>query len=93
MFKKVISTALALTMILGLTACGSTVGSGTPETTTTAEAAKAATDETLEKTVEAAENAGYKIGIMTTTVSQAEEEYRVAEDLVAEYTGHGDPPG
>ena len=85
MFKKVISTALALTIILGLTACGSTVGSGTPETTTTAEAAKAATDETLEKTVEAAENAGYKIGIMTTTVSQAEEEYRVAEDLVAEY--------
>lgn len=70
MFKKVISTALALTMILGLTACGSTVGSGTPETTTTAEAAKAATDETLEKTVEAAENAGYKIGIMTTTVSR-----------------------
>lgn len=49
MFKKVISTALALTMILGLTACGSTVGSGTPETTTTAEAAKAATDETLER--------------------------------------------
>ena len=66
MFKKVISTALALTMILGLTACGSTVGSGTPETTTTAEAAKAATDETLEKTVEAAENAGYKIGIIKT---------------------------
>ena len=33
----------------------------------------------------AAENAGYKIGIMTTTVSQAEEEYRVAEELAAEY--------
>ena len=63
MFKKVIATALTLTMVLGLAACGSTVGSGTPETTTTAETAKTSADETMEKTAEAAENAGYKIGV------------------------------
>lgn len=86
MKKRIVSLLLVAAMTAGLTACGSS-GSGA---TTTAAGNEAA------ETTEAAQNAGegaqtdstteevaadYKIGIMTTTVSQSEESYRAAERI------------
>ncbi|MCB7060070.1 DUF3798 domain-containing protein, partial [Eggerthella lenta] len=68
-----------------LVACGG--GSSTPSTTaaasgTTAASEAAAGGSEAESSEAPAEAAGdYKIGIMTTTVSQSEESYRAAEML------------
>ena len=75
--KKIISLLLALTMTVSLVACSSA-------STTTEEAAPAATEEAA--TEEAAEStADYKIGIITGTVSQGEEEYQAAQNMKAKY--------
>ena len=84
MRKKILSVMLSITMMAGLVACGG--GSQAPATTAAASgttAAEAAADSGAAEGSEApAEAAGdYKIGIMTTTVSQSEESYRAAEML------------
>ena len=74
--KKVISLLLALTMTVSLVACSSA--------SAPAEEAPAATEEVA--TEEAAEStADYKIGIITGTVSQGEEEYQAAQNMKAKY--------
>ena len=88
MKKRVVSLILAVAMTAGLTACGSSASS-TSTTAAGSEAAGAA--EGAESSGESSENGGggieeaasdYKIGIMTTTVSQSEESYRAAEMLL-----------
>ena len=71
--KKIISLLLALTMTVSLVACSSA--------SAPAEEAPAATEEaaTEESSVD------YKIGIITGTVSQGEEEYQAAQNLKAKY--------
>ena len=75
MRKKILSVMLSITMMAGLVACGG--GSQAPATTAASgtTAAEAAADSGAAESSEApAEAAGdYKIGIMTTTVSQSEE--------------------
>ena len=78
--KKIISLLLALTMTVSLVACSSA--------STPAEEAPAATEEPAaeEAADEAAEaTADYKIGIITGTVSQGEEEYQAAQNMKAKY--------
>ena len=72
--KKVISLLLALTMTVSLVACSSA--------SAPAETAPAATEEAA-----ATESADvdYKIGIITGTVSQGEEEYQAAQNMKAKY--------
>ena len=71
--KKIISLLLALTMTVSLVACSSA--------SAPAEEAPAATEEaaTEESSVD------YKIGIITGTVSQGEEEYQAAQNMKAKY--------
>ena len=72
--KKVISLLLALVMTVSLVACSSA--------SAPAEEAPAATEEVA---TEAESTADYKIGIITGTVSQGEEEYQAAQNLKAKY--------
>ena len=71
--KKIISLLLALTMTVSLVACSSA--------SAPAEEAPAATEDvaTEESSVD------YKIGIITGTVSQGEEEYQAAQNMKAKY--------
>ena len=79
--KKVISLLLALTMTVSLVACSSASAPAEEAPAATEEAAteEAATEEAGEAT------ADYKIGIITGTVSQGEEEYQAAQNLKAKY--------
>ena len=80
--KKVLAAALSLVMAFSLTACG---GSGTTPTTDSGKTAgeSQAGQSTEVKQEEA--KADYKIGIITSTVSQAEEEYRAADSVKQKY--------
>lgn len=69
MVKRVISLLMVLVLVLGLAACG---GTTTPTTAAPTTAAPVAEDD-------------FKIGILTGTVSQNEEEYRAAQNVLAEY--------
>lgn len=77
--KKIISLLLALTMTVSLVACSSA--------SAPAEEAPAATEEVAAEEEAAAEEstADYKIGIITGTVSQGEEEYQAAQNMKAKY--------
>lgn len=76
--KKVISLLLALTMTVSLVACSSA--------SAPAEETPAATTDAAEETADAAEStANYKIGIVTGTVSQGEEEYQEAQKMKEKY--------
>ena len=66
--NKILCVLLALAMVFALVACG---GSGDTAGT-----------EAQGETGSAAAAVDYKIGIMTTTVSQSEESYRAAEMLM-----------
>ena len=81
MRKRFLALVLSVTMAASLCACGG----GSTTTTTAAAAGTTAAGES--KTEETAEAADYKIGIMTTTVSQSEESYRAAEKLEKEHPG------
>ena len=76
--KKIISLLLALTMTVSLVACSSA-------STSTEEAAPAATEETATEEAATESTADYKIGIVTGTVSQGEEEYQAAQNMKAKY--------
>ena len=71
--KKVLSIVLATTMALSLAACGST---SKPATSSTPSGSG---------TSSSSESKSFKVGIMTATLSQSEEEYRAAENIVAKY--------
>ena len=75
--KKVISLLLALTMTVSLVACSS--ASAPAEDSAPAATEDVATDDAAEST------ADYKIGIITGTVSQGEEEYQAAQNMKAKY--------
>lgn len=68
--KKVISLLLALAMTVSLVACSS-AGAAAGDAPVSTEAGEATSD--------------YKIGIITGTVSQGEEEYQAAQNLKAKY--------
>ena len=74
--KKIISLLLALTMTVSLVACSS---ASAPAETAPAATEEAATEEATEA------SADYKIGIITGTVSQGEEEYQAAQNMKAKY--------
>ena len=84
--KKLISSLLVLAMSLSLVACSSAGTTTSTETSAPAETEAAAPAET-EGTETEAETAAvdYKIGIITGTVSQGEEEYQAAQNLKAKY--------
>ncbi len=71
MFKKALVILLSLAMIFSMVGCQKPVTEPTEGTEATTEAP--------------AEAATYKIGILTGTVSQNEEEYRAAENVVKKY--------
>lgn len=75
MFKKFVVILLVFTMVFSLTACGNEPqdsGNNGGEVSTGGDAGE--------------ENGGnYKIGIMTGTVSQGEEEFRAAEKMIEVY--------
>ena len=73
--KKIISLLLALTMTVSLVACSSA--------SAPAEEAPAATEEAA--ATEESADVDYKIGIITGTVSQGEEEYQAAQNMKAKY--------
>lgn len=80
MFKKFLAAALTITMVAGLTACGSKT-----ETTAT-QATEAKTEAKTEAETEAPEEGGdYKIGLMISPLATREEYYRTAELLVQQY--------
>ncbi len=74
--KKSIALLLALVMLVSLAACGS------PEPAPAEEPAEGAAEAPAE---EVAEETSYKIGVMTGTVSQGEEEFRAAENMKEVY--------
>ena len=82
MRKRFLALVLSVTMAASLCACG---GGSTTTTTAAAAGTTAAGESKTEETT--AEAADYKIGIMTTTVSQSEESYRAAEKLEKEHPG------
>ena len=85
--KKVVSVMMAAVMAFSLAGCGSSNNAAD----TTAAPTQAAPEQTeasadggadsQEETQEAAPAGDFKIGILTSTVSQAEEEYRAAEGV------------
>ena len=76
--KKIISLLLALTMTISLVACSS---AGT--TTDDAAADNAVVEDAADDAADVA--ADYKIGIITGTVSQGEEEYQQAQKMKEKY--------
>jgi len=73
MLKRIFSIMLIIAMLFSMAACGSKSTDSTP----------APTGE--ETQTEAKSGGNWKIGIMTNTVSQNEEEYRAAQNVVAKY--------
>ncbi len=91
--KKALSLLLAAAMATSLVACSSSSDStGTTQSEASqaeSSAQSAAEGESAEgsegESEEAAESYDFKIGILTSTVSQAEEEYRAAETIKEKY--------
>ena len=69
--KKILAILLALVMLLSVAACGVVE--------------PVASDEVVDTNVENEDTAAYKIGIITGTVSQGEEEYQAAQKLKEAY--------
>ena len=81
--KKFLALLLALTMVLAMTACG---GSQTPVVQEVQDAPKATEAQSETEAVTTAAPAGdFKIGIVTGSVSQSEDDRRGAEDFQAKY--------
>ncbi len=86
--KKLLILLLAMVMVFSLAACGGDTEEEPAEPEATEEPAEETAEEEAEEPAEeeVAEEAGdYKIGLMTGTVSQGEEEFRAGENLIAEY--------
>ena len=81
--KKFLALMLALTMVLAMTACG---GSQTPVVQEVQDTPKATEAQSETEAVTTAAPAGdFKIGIVTGSVSQSEDDRRGAEDFQAKY--------
>lgn len=81
--KKFLALLLALTMVLAMTACG---GSQTPVVQEVQDTPKATEAQSETEAVTTAAPAGdFKIGIVTGSVSQSEDDRRGAEDFQAKY--------
>lgn len=74
--KKMMALALSSSILFGVVGCAKPMGSTIPE--------KPADSVGAEKPADSA-NEDYKIGIITGTVSQGEEEYRAAENMKEKY--------
>lgn len=74
MLKRFLASMLALVLVIGLVGCSKPAETGTTEGT-----------DGEAKTEETATAGDFKIGILTGTVSQNEEEYRAAEDVQKKY--------
>ncbi|KAB3530438.1 DUF3798 domain-containing protein [Alkaliphilus serpentinus] len=74
MLKKLIAVLLVLVLVLGMAACSKP-----------AEETPATGGEAAESPADAPEKSAYKIGIMTGTVSQGEEEFRLAQKMKEKY--------
>lgn len=84
--KKSVALLLALAMTASMTACGSSESSSVKKEGTKAEsAAEAETKAEESAETEAEANADYKIGIVTGSVSQSEDDRRGAEDFQKKY--------
>lgn len=85
--KKIIALLLVLTLSFGTTACATNTAPGSDEKGTTASAdSKAASDANITAVSEtSADTAAWKIGIMTSSVSQGEELFRTAQRLLEQY--------
>lgn len=83
MTKRILSLVMALVMILTLVGCRSAEPATTPAPAETP--AETPVAETPAETP--AEDSNYKIGIITGTVSQGEEEYQAAQNMLAKYGG------
>jgi len=81
MLKKAVSLFLVLTLILSLAAC--TPKEQTPQTSSGSTETEEQKPAEEQKPTE--QKPSYKIGIITGTVSQGEEEYRAAEKMKAKY--------
>lgn len=81
MLKKLMALMLVLAMVFSLTACGGAPESGSDEKTNETTAAAETTAASKEDTA----GGDWKIGILTGTVSQNEEEYRAAENVLKQY--------
>jgi len=78
--KKIISLMLVLCMAMGLVACSSASTPAATESAAPATAEEATAEEAATETA-----ADYKIGIITGTVSQGEEEYQAALKMKEKY--------
>ena len=90
--KKVVSVMMAAMMAISLAGCGSSNSTSDTQAPTQAAADKTEAAAGTEGKEEAAETEGkeeadgdFKIGILTATVSQSEEEYRAAESVKEKY--------
>ena len=77
--NKLLLLLLCFVLLISATACGGTDEPATSEEETGGETG----GETAEET--GGEGLGFKIGLVTDTVSQGEEEFRAAENMVAKY--------
>lgn len=82
MSKRFICFALALIMVLTLVGCRSSAPAQAPEPTPAPDTAKAPD---TPPTAEPPKEEDYKIGIITGTVSQGEEEYQAAQNMLKKY--------
>ncbi|SKC43476.1 DUF3798 domain-containing protein [Maledivibacter halophilus] len=87
MFKKILSILLVLMLVVGLAACGQQPASNEEQTPAEENNEQEAPEE--ESSEETASDSGkdekWKIGIMTGTVVQNEEEYNAAQNVLKEY--------
>lgn len=80
--KKILSIMLALLLVVGLASCR---GAEAPAEPVAEEPAATETETTTDEPVEVEVDEDYKIGIITGTVSQGEEEYQAAQNMVKKY--------
>ncbi len=80
MTKRILALLLAVVMVFTLAACR-----GNEPTTTSAAATESTTSGTTSGSKTGGETGKYKIGIITGTVSQGEEEFQAAEEMKARY--------
>jgi len=94
--KRVIAVLLAMVMVFGLVGCRGAQQATPAEENTGTEAAAAPADEATDESTDGAEEAeeasepaevsdDWKVGIVTGTVSQGEEEFQAAQNMIAKY--------
>ncbi len=82
MFKRFLAVLLVLTLVIGLAACGQEPATNVQESSTNEQEASTKED-TSAKEQESDDN--WKIGIMTGTVVQNEEEFNAAQQMIEKY--------